>query len=146
MKRIYIYLLASTLCILASISIALAFGPRFASKEQRLVIKQAIENNDFEAWKTAIIETLTKENFKRLVERYKLMSERKELQNKIRQAIKDGDYQAYKEAVEELIGSYKVMSEEEFNVMVQRYNETGIDYIGKYSCLRERFNRHDMRW
>jgi uncharacterized protein HemX len=119
------------------------FGAGFRSEEHRLAIKQAIEKNDFNAWKSAIIETLTEENFNKLVERQKVMTQRKELQNAIRQAIEKGDYEAYKKAVENLIGSYKVISEDDFNAMVQRYNATE---SGKGFGHIRGFGRHIMPW
>lgn len=107
--------------ILGSAGIAAAFGAGFITTEQRSAIKQAIENNDYDAWRNAVIATLTPENFNKLVERYKIMSERRELQNAIKQAIKEGNYTAYKEAAEKLISTYRVMSEEEFNALVEHY-------------------------
>jgi len=126
-----------------------AFRLGFVSEENRSAIKQAIENNDFEAWRSAITETLTRENFDKLVERYNAMSERRKLQDAVRQSIEDGNYEAYKKAVENL-GSYKVMSEEDFNAMVQRYNatESGKEFgpIGGFGCPRRGFGRHYIPW
>jgi hypothetical protein len=126
MKK-FTYLLAIMLVgVMGTAGIAAAFGgfwgAGFINSEQRTAIKQAIENNDYNAWKDAIIATLTQENFNKLVERYKVISERRELQNAVKQAIKEGNYTAYREAMEKLIGTYKVMSEEEFNALVERYN------------------------
>ncbi len=145
----------STICLLSLMLVGLiistglvsAFGPKFMSEEHRLAIKQAIEDNDFEAWKSAIIGTLTQENFDKFVERHRAMSERKELQDAVRQAIEEGDYEAYKEAVENLIGSYKVMSEDNFNAMVERYNAgEGFGPIGGFGCPRRGFGGHRMLW
>ncbi|MEM2933295.1 MAG: hypothetical protein QXQ02_00495 [Halobacteria archaeon] len=110
--------------ILGSAGIAAALGAGLITSEQRSAIKQAIENNDYEAWRNAVIATLTQENFQKLVERYKIMTERRELQNAIKQAIKEGNYTAYKEAAEKLISTYRVMSEEEFNALLERYKAT----------------------
>jgi len=134
-----------------TIGIASAFfGAGFGNEENRLAIKQAIENNDFNAWKNAIIETLTQENFDKLVERYRTITERRELQDAVRQAIENRDYEAYKKAVENLIGSYKVMSEDDFNAMLQYYNATesgkGFGPLGGFDCPRRGFGKHLMPW
>jgi hypothetical protein len=99
------------------------FVPGFMSEEQSSAVQQAIEDNNFEAWKAAITETLTEENFDKLVERQKASDERMQLQNAVRQAIANKDYAAYKAAVNNL-NSQNVMSEEQFNAMAERYNAT----------------------
>jgi hypothetical protein len=137
--------------LIVSIGLASAFfGAGFGSEENRLAIKQAIENNDFDVWKNVIMGTLTQENFDKLVERQKAMTQRKELQDAVRQAIEKGDYEAYKTAVENLIGSYKVMSEDDFNNMVQRYNATesgkGFVPIGGFGGHIRGFDRYHMPW
>ena len=130
--------------ILISAGLASAFGVGFASEEQRSAIQQAIEENNFEAWKTAMTETLTQENFDKLVERYQAMNERRELENALRQAIVDGDYNAYKQAFEKLKDSMQVMSEDDFNAMVERY--TAGELRGGFRCLGRGFGMHRMAW
>jgi hypothetical protein len=128
MKNAATYLIAFFIIgIIGSVGVALAFWPAFANKEQRVAIQQAIKNNDFEAWKNAIISSLTQENFNKIVKRYNVTIEIRELQNTIRQAIKEGNYNTYKEATEKLIDLYKTLSisEEYFNYVVRYYNETG---------------------
>jgi hypothetical protein len=111
--------------ILASAGLVSAFGSGMLSEDQNSEIIQAVEENDFAAWKAAVEETLTQENFDRLVERHKDMTERKGMQDALRQAVANGDYDAYKQAFENLKGSMEMMSEEEFNAMVERYQEGG---------------------
>lgn len=114
------YLLALTMLgIIGSIGLASASGLGFVNSEQRTTIQQAIENNDFEAWKSAVTSTLTQENFDKLVERHKSMSERMELKNALQQAIENKDYQAYAEAAEKL-ASTNIMTEEEFNAAAEQ--------------------------
>jgi hypothetical protein len=128
MKNATTYLLTFFIIgLIGSVGIALAFWPTFANKEQRIAIQQAIKNNDFEAWKNAIISSLTQENFNKIVKRYNVTIEIRELRNTIRQAIKDGNYTTYKEAMEKLIDLYKTLliNEEYFNYAAQHYNETG---------------------
>ena len=118
-KNISIALLA--IGLIACTGLASAYGQVLANDEQRSAIEQAIEDGDFDAWKAAMMETLTQENFDKLVERHNAMSERMELGLAVKQAIEDGDYQAYTTAIEAL-ANHNVMSEEEFNTMVERYD------------------------
>jgi len=151
MKKTIIYLLAlMTIGLIACAGLATAFGLGFVNEEQKSTIKQAIEDNNFEAWKSAIIETLTQENFDKLVERHKVISERMKLQNAVRQSIEAGDYDAYKEAVENL-SSY-ILSEEQFNAMVQHYNTTEprllgkLGFLGRSGCAGTGVSRHHIPW
>lgn len=122
MKKTTAYLLGLMLAgVLTSAGLVSAFGAGLVSEESRLAIKQTIANNDFEAWKTAMTETLTQENFNKLVERNKAMTERRDMQNAVKQAITNGDYNAYRQALENLKGSMQVMNEDDFNAMVERY-------------------------
>lgn len=133
--------------LVATAGIAFAFMGGLTS-ENKEAIMNAIEANDYNAWKEAMIATLTQENFDKLVERYKTMSERKQLQDAARQAIEAGDYEAYKQAVENLVGSYKVISEEDFNAMAERYNTTasggGFGSQGGFGYRMRGFGRHLM--
>jgi enolase len=145
MKRITAYLLGLMFAgVLVSVGIASAFGAGFANEEQSSAIKQAIEQNDFEAWKTAMEQTLTQENFNKLVEKNKKMTERKELIDAVKQAIANGDYNAYKQAFENLKSSIQVMNEDNFNSMVERYKAGGL--IGGLGFPGGEFSGHHMTW
>lgn len=120
MKKLIVPLLVATVVGIIVVSgVVVAFGTGFISSDQRLAIRQAIENNDYNAWRNAVIATLTKENFDKLVEKYKEISEITKLKNSIKQAIENKDYKAYKEAAEKL-ASYMILSEEEFNALVEQ--------------------------
>lgn len=125
------------LCIMVSAGFAFAFGTA-GNGEHESAIRQAIEENNFDAWRTAITETLTQENFDKLVERHKTMSERREMQNAVRQAIEAGDYEAYKEAMESM-NSNKTMSEEEFNATASGDFKQFSGFVGHRG-----FGRHNM--
>lgn len=148
MKKATICLLClAAVGILASAGLASAFRAGFVNEQQRTAINQAIENNDFETWKTAITETLTQENFDKLVARNKAMTERKELQDAVKQAIANGDYDAYKKAFENLKGSMEVMNEDDFNAMVERYKagEAG-GSVGGFGFPGIGLRGHHMPW
>lgn len=152
MKKVTVGLAALLIGLVAISGTVFAFGGGFfgfgLNSENREAIQQAIEANDYNAWKEAMIATLTQENFDKLAERYKAMSERKELQDAVRQAIEAGNYEAYKQAVENLVGSYKVISEEDFNAMVERFNTTasggGFGPQGGFGYRMRGFGRHYM--
>ncbi len=146
MKNLAKMMALFVIAIIGSVGVALAFWPHLVNKEQKEAIQEAIKNNDFEAWKNAIVSSLTQENFNRIVERYKVTTEIKELQNKIIQAIKEGNYNDYKETMEKLIDLYKSISkeyltEEYFNYIVQRYNETGKIAYPRMLCPIGRIGR-----
>jgi galactokinase/mevalonate kinase-like predicted kinase len=67
--------------------------------EERQQLTQAIENNDYNTWKTLMEQRiekmkseLTEDNFKQVVDRYNQMKERSQLKQQIKQAIQNKDY------------------------------------------------------
>ena len=141
--------------VIGSAGLVSAFGMGFASEDQRAAIRQAIENNDFASWKSAVTDTLTQENFDNRVAMYARMSERKEsiseragLNNAVTQAIKDGNYGAYTEAAVNLANSNEPMTEEEFNAMAERYADgfgERFDRMGQFGHKGKIRGGHCMR-
>lgn len=68
-----IIILVSLSMIIVFAGIVSAFGWSSPNQENRTAIQQAIEDNDFEAWKTAMSAELTEENFNMIVDRYNKM-------------------------------------------------------------------------
>ncbi len=66
-----------------------------AEKQQiqqfRTDIQKAIENKDFNSWKSLMESQLTQANFDKIVQRHDNMSQIKTLQDQLKQAIKDKD-------------------------------------------------------
>jgi hypothetical protein len=123
MKKTKIYIAALVLVgIMGVVGLASATGFGFFNGQNRTAIEQAIKNNDFESWKTAVTETLTQENFNKIVEMRNATSERMGRKTAVMQAIKSGNYTADMEAIDNTINSSKTMTEAEFNAMVARYN------------------------
>ena len=112
------------------------FGPRSENPEadeQMEEIIQAVEDNDFEAWKSAIEDSLTEENFEMLVERHENRVEHRDLRFATRDAVMDGDYDAYLEAVEDLgVSEDLIMSEEDFNNLVEMRQNEEMPCQGKF--------------
>jgi hypothetical protein len=77
------------------------------------------------------------------------VDERMQIQNAVNQAIADKDYAAYKTAAENLINSQKIISEDEFNAMAERYNSTesgkGFGPMEGFGHMYG-FDRHHMHW
>ncbi len=108
--------------LVASTGVVSAWGSEDSERpEHRQAIIQAIEDNDFDAWKIAMEESLTEERFAMIVERHSHFMEHKDLRFATRDAIMDGDYDAYLEAVEELGVTEHVMTEEDFNNLVEMH-------------------------
>ena len=84
-------------------------------------LQQAIENGDYEAWKAAINEQLTEENFNQMVQQHTQMQQRQ--QYMVQAAIEAGDYNAWKEAMEQLENPplTELITEENFDLFVQMH-------------------------
>jgi uncharacterized protein (DUF885 family) len=54
-------------------------------------LQTAIENKDFEAWKSLMESQLTEENFNAMVEMHEQMSEMRDLREQIREAMENND-------------------------------------------------------
>ena len=65
MKKIAILVIVLT--AVALIPVVVAFG---GTGHKDSAIRSAIEANDFEAWKTVLISSITEEKFQKLVDRY----------------------------------------------------------------------------
>jgi len=121
MKRIIFGALA-LMVVAASIGSISAFGEKFFGMDSgsREKIAEAIETNDYNAWKEAMSAQLTEENFNMLVERHEAMSEERAQREAMEQALEEGDYEAWKEAVENLAVTHdKILDEDDFERLVQ---------------------------
>ena len=110
---------AMILGMVAVTGTAFAFNGGF-SLENREAVMSAIENGDYEAWKAAIEDDLTEENFNRLVEMNQNRWMERQNMEAMRQAIENRDYEAWQAAVQncERCDASEV-TEEQFNLMVQ---------------------------
>ncbi len=118
MKKVTATILAFSIIALLGVSLIAAFPMGFGNgkdltDEQKVEaqafhdsVKQAIENNDFETWKTLMESQLTEENFADLVEQHKQMSEEREanqeLRDQMREAMQSGDYETASQLREQL--------------------------------------------
>jgi hypothetical protein len=67
MKKI---LLSVFLIAIVGISFVSAFGGKFMDDETRTTMQDAVENEDYHAWRTLMIEQLTEERFNEMVVRH----------------------------------------------------------------------------
>ena len=122
MNRTTAGVLALAIGVLATTGTALASGFNFAGGEamDNTAINEAIDSNDYDAWKTAMLErftnTLTQERFEQLVEKHQEM-------NAIDDALESGDYAAWKAAVEKFQNRITdVITQDNFPKYVQMRN------------------------
>ena len=114
-------------------------------------ITNAIKANDYTAWKEAMSAQLTQENFNKLVQRAKTLSQRHgnmsekqggmsseklALNQEMNQAIKDANYSAWKTAAEKSNSSMisKITDVDHFNTLVQLYQAK---QDGNYTKVKE---------
>jgi hypothetical protein len=94
-----------------------------AVQEEQESLQTAIENDDYDTWKSLMEAKITEENFNEMVERYAEISEKNDSNKKLngqdeelQTAIENNDYNTWKSLMEAKI------TEENFNEMVERYN------------------------
>ena len=114
-----------TTAILAAVTLGLVAvsGTAFAiggiNQENQEDVQNAIASNDYDTWKDLMTEQLTEDRFNELVSRYKN-------QEAVRTSLQNGDYEAWKVAVQNIQQvRLSEITEDEFNVMSQRYQEMG---------------------
>src|SRR3989344_3535745 len=100
-NKLAVFVIAGFL-LLAVVSVA-AFGfGNFNSNEDAQTfhkqMKTAIENNDFQAWKTLMESQITEENFAEMQQRPTKMSEMHQIREQLKEALENGD----SETVEDL--------------------------------------------
>lgn len=131
--------------VVVSIGSVSAFGGRLFGMDPNSQnnITNAIKANDYTAWKEAMSAQLTQENFNKLVQRAKTlsqrhgnMSEKLALNVEMNQAIKDGNYSAWKTAAEKSNSSMisKITDVDHFNTLVQLYQAK---QDGNYTKVKE---------
>ena len=96
-----------------------AFGPwGFANNED---VDRAIEDGDFQAWREIHQNQLTEDNFERTQEMYQERQGRMRGDRSLRDAIEADDYQAYADAVLEIHPDATVISESDFEILVEMH-------------------------
>ena len=121
MKRTKFFGVLTLMIIMVSLGPASAFGGNFfgmdsGSKED---IVNAIEAKDYNAWKAAMSDQLTEENFNECVERYEARSGMREHREDKIQAIEAGDYEAFKIAVKNWPMFLNIQNEDDFKLLVE---------------------------
>ncbi|MBS3143774.1 hypothetical protein J4446_02785 [Candidatus Woesearchaeota archaeon] len=104
MNKKYLAVFAIAMVALVGVGMVSAFGFGNGMKglsdndgaqmqEQMEAVNSAIENNDFEAWKSLMESQLTEENFNQMVERH---NEMKEFREQMETAKESGDFESMK--------------------------------------------------
>ncbi|MBC2746780.1 MAG: hypothetical protein HF975_07195 [ANME-2 cluster archaeon] len=152
MKRTKFFGVLALMIILAALGTASAYrGNVFGmDSESREDIVNAIETNNYQAWKEVMSNQLTEENFNDCVEGHEARSEMREHREDKRQAIEAGDYKAFKVAAENLPVLSNIQNEDDFEMLVQLH-QAKLD--GDYETVAElreqlglpgRFGEHKM--
>jgi len=107
------------IAMVATGAFAMPFGGKWFSGEN---VQNAIENKDYETWKSAISEQLSEDNFNKIVERHGKREGFRETRQAARNALEEGDYEGWREAIlscENLPEDFEIPSEEDFNKLVE---------------------------
>lgn len=136
MKRTRFFSVLALMIILAALGTASAFrGNLFGmDSESSEDIVNAIEANNYQAWKEVMSNQLTEENFNDCVERHEARSEMREHREDKRQAIETGDYKAFKVAAENWPVLSNIQNEDDFLILVQLH-QAKLD--GDYETVAE---------
>ena len=152
MKRTKFFGVLALMIIVASLGTVSAFGGNFFGMDpgSREDMVNAIEINNYNAWKAAKSDRLTEENFNGCVERHEARSVMREHKEDRRQAIEAGDYKAFKVAAENWPVLSIIQNEDDFLTLVQLH-QAKLD--GDYETVEElreqlglpgRFGKHNM--
>ncbi len=129
-KKIIIGSLVTFLTLGAGLTSVYAFQGGFRlNDEDRSKVMEAIENNDYQAWKNLEESRLTEENFSKIRERH-------QNKEKMRVAIESGDYNAFIEAIKDSPKQDKFgdkITKDNFNKFVEMHN---LKQDGKYEEAR----------
>lgn len=93
-------------CLLA-VSGAYAFGGQFGGFQGSEEAKQALENNDYDAFIQSVSPDITEEQFERMAEVH-------EQRQAVEQALESGDYEAWVQAIESMPKITDLITEENF--------------------------------
>ena len=152
MKRTKFFGVLALMIIVASLGTVSAFGGHFfgMDPESREDIVNAVEANDYGAWKEAMSNRLTEENFNMLVERHEQMSEMREQREDMKLAIEAGDYEAFEVAAKDWPMLSNIQNEDDFEILVQLHQakldgdyET-VEELREQLGLLDGFGKHKM--
>lgn len=130
MKKTEIFAIAVIVLLGVSFVAAFPFGKGFAGEdltdeekatmnEQREAIDTAIENEDYETWKSLMEAQITEENFQKAVERHKEMEEMREEREANREEMEE-KMQELREKMDE------ARENEDFDTLKELEEEAGI--------------------
>ena len=118
------WIMALMLIGVMTIGSVAAFGG-FGDKEQ---IRETVEANDYDAWKSAMQERFSEEHFDEMVARY-------ESREAVRDALEANDYDAWVEAVEDHPRNIEnIVNEDNFDVFVEMHEARE---AGDYDTARQ---------
>jgi hypothetical protein len=105
----------------------------------------AVSNNSFDAWKTAMISGLTLDRFNTLVQKHSQKADKEAKVKAVQDALVAGDYEAWKTAVSALGSRYNVtqmVTQDEFKTLVQIYKAKESGNFSEARSLMEQSGLH----
>ncbi len=152
MKRTKFFGVLALMIIVAALGTASAYGGNLfgMDPESREDIVNAVEANNYQAWKEAMSNQLTEENFNECVGRHEARSDMREHREDKIQAIEAGDYEAFLVAAENWPMLSNIQNEGDFQILVQLHQarldgdyETGAELREQLGLLGG-FGKHTM--
>ena len=121
MKRTKFFGVMALMIILAALGTVSAFGGHSFGMDSgsREEMVNAIEANNYEAWKEAMSNRLTEGNFNNCVEKHEQMSGMREQREDMKLAIEAGDYESFKVAAENWPVLSNIQNKGDFEMLVQ---------------------------
>jgi hypothetical protein len=106
-KKVIYGLAALALLVFAGMGgvMAFPFGMGLAAADLQgdwQTVREAVENGDYQAWRSAIESQLTEENFQKLKDAYGKHQEREEALEQFYEAMESGDYNTASELLPEI--------------------------------------------
>ena len=152
MKRTRFFSVLALMIILAALGTASAYRGNLSGidSESKEDIVNAIETNNYQAWKEVMSNRLTEENFNKCVKRHEARSEMREHREDKKLAIEAGDYDAFLVAAENWPKLPNIQDEGDFKLLVELH-KAKLD--GDYDTVNElreqlglpgRFGEHKM--
>lgn len=82
-------------------------------------VEDALNSGDYKTWRNAMEDELTEDNFNEMRARHQEMNQHRENDQLFREAVEEGDYGAYVEAFNTVFPDGEVMSQTDFETLVE---------------------------
>ena len=108
----------------------------------------ALESDDYDAWRIAMQDGLTEERFDQMQERYAKGAEDKEYRDAMKAEIEEGDYEGWLEVIDSMDRiprmAENILDEEDFNTLVELHEARTIGDLESAKALAEELGLEPM--